>query len=291
MYSTTKLHQFIVRTSNSYGYSSQETFDYRFGRALSSVDINGNTIHYQLDDAGRVVQVTGPYELAAGVPYTIRFDYHPLSAVPWAHTAHYDPAHPGNDMETVTFMDGLQRLLQTKKDVAIFQGKGRDDKEQMIVTGRILFDGLGRQAASYYPVTEDKGSDSVFDQSFDNITPTRITYDVLDRMLTTTQPDGSVTQHSFGFGSDRTQRPQFSRKTQDANGKLTEQFINVRGLTAAQKSHTSSGDVWTSFTYDAINQQLTSTDDIGATTSSQYDMMGRRVSRTHPDQGNHSVYL
>jgi RHS repeat-associated protein len=280
-----QVHQFVVNTNNSYGYSSQARYDFRFGQLLNSVDLNNNGINYQLDDLGRVVQVTGPYELSAGVPYTIRFDYHPGSAVPWAHTAHYDPSHPGNDLETVTFMDGLERLLQIKKDVAIFQGKGQSDKEQMSVSGRILFDGLGREAAAYYPVAEDKGSDSVFNQSFDNIYPTLNTYDVLDRLLTITLPDGSVTQHSYSFSNDRAQQPQFRRKTQDANGKITEQFINVRGLTTAQKSYTSNGDVWTSFTYDAINQQLSATDDIGAITLSRYDMLGRRVNRTHPDEG------
>jgi len=280
-----QVHQFVVKVSNSYGYSSTATYDYRYGHPLSTVDLNNNTINYQLDPLGRVIQVTGPYELASGVPYTIRFDYHPGSVVPWAHTAHYDPSHPGNDLETVTFMDGLGRLLQTKKDVAIFQGKGRDDREQMAVSGRILFDGLGRQAAGYYPVTEDKGSDSVFNISFDNIAPTLTTYDVLNRAVTTTLPDGAVTMETYGFGGDRQQQTQFSTKIQDANGKITEQFTSIRGLTTSTKRYTGSGAVWTSFTYDAINQLLTAADDIGAVTSSQYDMLGRRVSRKHPDEG------
>ncbi|HEY1214975.1 MAG TPA: toxin TcdB middle/N-terminal domain-containing protein, partial [Bryobacteraceae bacterium] len=279
------VHQFAVGASNSYGYSSSATYDYRWGHPLSTVDLNNNPIQYQLDDLGRVAQVTGPYELAAGVPYTVRFDYHPASAVPWAHTAHFDPAHPGNDLETVTFMDGLSRVLQTKKDAAIFQGSGRGDIEQMIVSGRMLFDGLGRQAATYYPITEGKGSDSVFNVNFDNIAPTRTAYDVLNRDLTVTLPDGSVTQHVYGFGADRLQQTQFSNRTQDPNGKVTEQFSNIRGLTMAQKNYTSNGEIWTSFTYDAINQLLTATDNIGAVSSSQYDMLGRRVSRVHPDEG------
>src|SRR5258708_31114414 len=118
-----KLHQFLVKVTNSYGYSSQTTYDLRFGHPLSTVDLNNNTIQYQLDDLGRVTQVTGPYELAAGVSYTIRFDYHPASAVPSAHTTHYDPAHPGNDLETTTFIDGLGHQLQSKKDATIFHSK------------------------------------------------------------------------------------------------------------------------------------------------------------------------
>jgi RHS repeat-associated protein len=280
-----QMHEYVVKTSNSYGYSSTATYDFRFGQPLTTVDLNKNSIRYSLDDLGRIVQVTGPYELAAGVPYTIRFDYHPASVVPWAHTAHYDPAHPGNDLETVTFMDGVGRLLQTKKDAAIFQSKGKDDIEQMVVSGRILFDGLGRPASSYYPVTEDKGADSVFNAAFDNVSPTKTTYDVLSRVLSTTLPDGALTQDTYGFGNDRAQQTQFSTRVQDANGEVTEQFENVRGLTMARKSYTSKGYIWTSYTYDAINQLLTASDDIGAVTTSQYDMLGRQTSRIHPDQG------
>jgi len=279
------VHQYIIKASNSYGYSSQASFDLRFGRPLSTTDLNNNSIQYQLDDLGRVVQMTGPYELAAGVPYTLRFDYHPDGVVPWAHTAHYDPAHPGNDLETVTFMDGLCRPLQTKKDAAIFQGKGKADKEQMVVSGRVLFDGLGRQSAVYYPVTENKGNEGTFNPGFDNIAPTLTTYDVMQRVLTTTLPDGSVTRNTYGFGNDRQQQAQFSTRIQDANGKIQEMFTNVRSLMTAQKHYTANGDVWTSFTYDAVNQQLTATDDIGAVSGSQYDMLGRQVGVVHPDQG------
>ena len=280
-----QVHTHIVKTANSYGYSSQASFDYRFGELISSTDINGNRIVYVLDDLGRITKVTGPYELASGAPYTIRFTYHPDASIPWAQTFHYDPAHPGNDLETVTFMDGLGRTLQTKKDGALFQGEGKNDQEQMIVSGRLLFDGLGRQTAVYYPLVENLGTDSVFNKGFDKIAPTLTGYDVLNRPLTVTLPDGSVTRTAYGFGTDRQQQMQFSTTTTDANGKIAQQFMNIRGLETAHKNATGNGDVWTSFTYDAINELLSSTDDIGATTSTQYDMLGRKTSRQHPDQG------
>jgi RHS repeat-associated protein len=280
-----QVHEYIIKASNSYGYSSQAVYDYRFGRPLKTTDLNNNSILYQIDELGRVTQITGPYEMAAGLPYSIRFDYHPEAVVPWAHTAHYDPAYPGNDMETVTFMDGHGRLLQTKKDAAIFQGQGKTEKEQMIVSGRIIFDGLGRQSAAYFPVLENKGAESMINKNFDNISPATTTYDVNNRVLTSTLPDGSVTRATHSFGKDRLQQTQFSTKTLDANGKISEVFMNVKGLVLAQKNYTGKGDIWTSFTYDGMNQQLSSTDDIGATTTIQYDMLGCRISQTHPDAG------
>ena len=279
------LHQFVVKASNSYGYSSTSTFDYRFDKVLTTTDMNNNPMNYVLDNLGRVVQITGPYEIASGNPYTIRFEYHPEAAVPWTRTRHFDPAHPGNDLVTMTFTDGLDRVIQTKKDAALFQGDGKADKEQMVVSGRVLFDGLNRPATSYYPMADNSGADSIFNTTFDAITPTQTTYDVLDRVLTTTLPDGSVTQTSYGFGNDRQQQLQFAIRTVDANGKVAEQYRNVRALVTAIRRITGGGDVWTSFTYDALNQQLTSTDDIGAMTTSAYDLLGRRTSVVHPDQG------
>jgi RHS repeat-associated protein len=279
------VHSHIINLSNSYGYSSKADFDYRFGQVISTQDLNGNSINYALDDLGRVTSITGPYELASGAPYTLHFVYHPEAAVPYAQTFHFDPAHPGNDLETVTFMDGLARPLQTKKDGSIFQGDGKNDQEQMIVSGRVLFDGLGRVVSTYYPVVEDLGKDNVFNSNFDKIAPTVTSYDVLNRVLSLTLPDGAVTRTAFDFGSDRQQQAQFHTTTTDANGKITEQFTDVRGLVTARKVNTGSGGVWTSFAYDAISQESSATDDIGATLSYEYDMLGRRTVRQHPDEG------
>lgn len=280
-----QVHSHIVKVTNIYGYSSEAGYDFRFGTLINSKDENANEITYELDDLGRTVKITGPYEKASGAGYTILFAYHPEAPVPWAKTRHFDPAHPGDDLETVTFIDGLARVLQTKKDGAIFQGAARSDKEQIIVSGRILFDGLGRQAAVYYPTQEDLGTDSVFNPVFDAVPPTRTTYDVLNRVLSVTLPDNSVTEHSYAFGQDRQGQTQFSTHTRDAEGKVSEQFANVRQLITSMKQYTGQGDIWTSFTYDAINQELTTTDAIGATIVSAYDMFGRRISRLHPDEG------
>ncbi|WP_017733373.1 hypothetical protein [Nafulsella turpanensis] len=45
------------------------------------------------------------------------------------------------------------------------------------------------------------------------------------------------------------------------------------------------GDIWTSFTYNAIGEQRTATNDLDHTTVSEYDQLGRRKTRLHPDAG------
>ena len=71
----------------------------------------------------------------------------------------------------------------------------------------------------------------------------------------------------------------------DANGKQTEQFTDVRGRVTAVKNYTTEKAIWTSFKYNAINEQIEAMDDLGHTTFSTYDNFGRRITRTHPDAG------
>ncbi len=233
----------------------------------------------------RVRNITGPYEQGGGNK-TIEFEYHPEAQIPWALTRHYDPSDPQNKLETEIYVDGLGRVLQTKKDAAIFQGEGKADTEVMIVSGRVEFDAFGRTVSALYPVTEAKDdTPGGFNTTKDEVKPTLTGYDVLNRTTKVTLPDGAITETLYGFGSDRDGVQQFSTKTTDANGKQTEQFTDVRGRVSAVKNYTSEKDIWTSFKYNAINEQVEATDDLGNTTFSQYDNLGRRTTRVHPDAG------
>lgn len=43
--------------------------------------------------------------------------------------------------------------------------------------------------------------------------------------------------------------------------------------------------MWTSFAYNAINEQIAAINDLGHETLSEYDWFGRRTQRVHPDAG------
>ena len=278
------VHTYSVKVSNSYGYTSESAYDFKYGQLVMSKDANGNQITYELDNVGRVAKITGPYE-KGGSGYTLKFEYHPEASVPWALTRNYDPSDPKNDLMTAIFVDGLSRVLQTKKDVAIYTGDGKADTEMMAVSGRIKFDAFGRTIKALYPITEPVGTAGVMNTNEDTVKPTLTTYDVLNRALTVTLPDNTVTQTLHGFESDRDGKKQFSTKTIDANGKQTEQFTDVKGRVTSVKNYTSNKPIWTSFRYNAINEQIETTDDLGHTTFSTYDNLGRRTSRKHPDAG------
>ncbi len=276
------VHSYVTAVRDAYGYSSSTTYDYKFGQVLSTTDINGKQTVYQIDDLGRITNITGPYELESGQDYTIHFDYFPNAEIPWAQTQHYDPEHPENPIETAIFIDGLGRVLQTKKDGAIFKGKDAEDKEVMLVSGKVMYDAFGRSITSYYPVSEDKGNIGTFNTQVDKVKPTTVEYDALDRALITTLPDGAKTETLYGFGEDRDGNSQFMTRVTDANGIITESFTDVKGRQTAVKAP---GDIWTSFVYNAINELVSVTDAEDNTTVSTYDILGRRLSRLHPDAG------
>ena len=281
-----EVHTYTTNVTDGYGYSSSSTYDYKFGQMLLNTDLNGHQMRYQIDNLGRITTITGPFELTAGKPYTIAFEYHPEAEIPWAKTKHYDPAHPSNDIETVTFTDGLARSIQVKKDVDLHTGPQAPDQENMTVSGRVNYDAFGRAIESYYPVSEAKGSEALFNPAFDPIQPTKTTFDVLDRTLTVTLPDNAVSTMSYGFGNDRDGALQFSTKATDANGIWKESYTNVRGLTkAVQEQYSQGSNVWTSFNYNAINELLVAKDDQNNEIQSTYDWMGRRTKVIHPDAG------
>lgn len=281
---------FPAQVTDSYGYTSSSTFDYRFGQVLTSTDMNGQVIYREIDDVGRLTRFIGPYESAADVDYTIKFEYAPKANVPYALTQHYDPQHPDNPMETATFIDGLTRVLQVKKDGDVYDPAIGDDVEKRIVSGRVLFDAFGRTTTTHYPVEEEMGTAiNNFNPAFDNIQPTTTTYDVLDRTQKISLPDGAMTETRYDFANDRDGNKQFLTKVIDANGNEKDQYTNVRGLVTATLDYIDDapehGDIWTSYQYNAINELIRVSDDHNNETLSEYDWYGRRISRDHPDHG------
>ncbi|MCK7532536.1 MAG: hypothetical protein MZV63_16665 [Marinilabiliales bacterium] len=139
-------------------------------------------------------------------------------------------------METAAFKDGIGRQIQTKKDIALFTGAQSLDTEVMMVSGSTTFDAFRRPIIQYYQITEPKGSSiSVYNPNADDVKPHRLTYDVLNRMLTDTIQNDTVLKTEYGFGSDRNGAQQFDIKSFDGNGIYTNRFYNVRGLLTSTK--------------------------------------------------------
>lgn len=271
---------------DSFGYRSTAAYDLRFGLQTESADINGQKTVSEYDALGRLTAVTGPHDHGAGRP-TIAFAYHPDAPVPHAVTRHLDRDATGavkdDTIDTVTFTDGVGRVVQTKKDATV------GGKDVMTVSGRLVFDALGRTVEQYHPLTEPKGdTGTAFNTAFDTVRPTTHTYDVLDRALRTALPDGTSTSVAYGFGEDRAGTTQFETVSTDAKGNRTTAYSDVREQqTAIREPGAKAGDapIWTSYAYDPLGEVLKVVDDHGNITTSAYDHLGRRTVVDSPDAG------
>ena len=274
-----------VSVTDSFGYASTADYDLKYGAVTRTTDLNANSILYAYDPFGRVSTITGPYQTGTGHA-TIAFEYHHDALPAWALTRHLDVYRNINDpIETVLFVDGLARAIQTKKDGTIHQSPTAAAKDVQIVSGHQTFDFVGRTIEQYYPVTEPLGQQGKFNPDIDAIRPTVTTYDVLDRTLSITIPDLTATTMAYGFGADRDGQLQFLTRVTDANGNAKESFRDVNEQITAVKEFNAGATIWTSYAYDALNQIVRVSDDKNNQTLALYDNLGRRTHLNSPDAG------
>src|SRR5262249_7968378 len=118
--------------------------------------------------------------------------------------------------------------------------------------------------------------------------PTSFAYDVLDRMVQASFPNGAVTRMSYGFGTlDGVTRLAHTRT--DPNGRAATLYDDVRGnVLGVQQTNTIAGGprtLITRYVYDAMSQLTAVTDPKGFTTQVEHDTLGHRVAVTSPDSG------
>lgn len=272
------VHKYITLTTDAFGYTSTSTWDYRFGALLSTVSINEEPTNYTIDNRGRLVAITGPYEIAAGKPYTIAYEYNPQDVTPNAVTRHYDPEHNA-DIVLVNFGDGLGRIVQDKKQVALFKGKNAEDELRMRVSGATMFDAFGRTVSEYYPVTEVLGTETILNGATGKPASTTH-FDVLDRVTQKVLADGAETNITYSIVDGL-----FSGSVTDALGNIKEIQNDVRGRKRFFKETGPGGIITTRYDYNALSELVKVTDNAGNEFTAIYDNLGRKTSTSHPDAG------
>ncbi|ACY15442.1 SpvB/TcaC N-terminal domain-containing protein [Haliangium ochraceum] len=281
---------YVVRTDDSFGYYATSEYDLRFGAPLRETDINGNSVTSSYDAFGRAHRVSGPYELERGLAYAIEFGYAPDAAVPFATTAHMDVFRNAADpIETVTFVDGLGRVTQTKKDGTLHRGVDAPAEDVMIVSGRTLHDPWGRAIAQWFPTEEPKNDalNQAFKAEADgSAPPTEMRYDVLDRTLETVIPDGTLTSQSYALASALSGNGLWLLTTTiDAEDNRGDAYRDARGNIRAVVEYLDGRGITTRYEYDPLQQIRRVFDAEGNLTRSEYDLAGRRTDVVHPDSG------
>jgi RHS repeat-associated protein len=271
-------HQYMTEIKDAFGYQNKMDYNYRFGIPEKTTDRNDQSTIYTLDGKGRVATIKAPYEFASGKPYTIAYQYFPEAKVPYAKTRNYDP-ELDKDIETYTYTDGLGRTLQVKKTASLFTAAGSPDKEALIVSGKVIYDGLGRPITNYYPTTTTT-IDNNFSTAVSNVAPTKTEYDEVSRAVKVTLPDGSTNTTTFEL-ENYDGLPVLRTTQTDALNKTSQTYTDATGQNLASMQN----DLLTKYDTNALGEMIKVTDAMNHITKSSYDWLGRRIEFTHPDAG------
>ncbi len=275
------VQSFVTGTTDSHGYTSSAEWDYGFGEVKKTTDLNGNVTRRVLDGFGRIRDIYGPYDTTAP---TAHVDYH-LSGIPYAITRNLLPG--GGTLDTVTLVDGLERMTQTKK-TALAYGKGLG----WSVTGQLFFDAMGRVAAQGQTFFEPGTSPYYRDGT--PIYPKYMSYDALGRTVQTIEPiepsddhpDGkAVTVMAYGFGTAGTAFTRLSATVTDPMGKVRVMYRDPSDHVVGVDEHNAGDVATTHYGYDPLGELLQVADARGNLTSLVYDWLGRRTTLQSPDAG------
>ncbi len=285
-------NKYVVSTKDAFGYDVSSKYNYFFDKVVLFTDQAGNSMEYNYDTFGRVIKIKGPKEIADQKPYTIKYDYYyeredsmNIALCISGKTSHYDVQHPGNDIETVVLIDDFARPRAILKDIEI------EGQEYMSISGDVLFDAFGRAIINYLPGYAEKGGWSTpnckyspLGNTFEDAHYTETLYDELDRVIQSIDPEGneSFTEYTIDDGLFITHSKIQQTSSVDI---ISETFGDVNNRIIKTKNVGPGGDIFTHFTYNAIGELLSYTDDEGIETSYNYDWLGRRTAVNHPDNG------
>ena len=276
-----EVHSYPISVRDTFGHTSYaQDYDFRFGVPRTLIDKYGSRMEYTLDAWGRILTIRGPKEIDSSVLYTIRYQYNrtvlnsngTIEQPASTFTFNYDPAHPGNDIEIYTYSDGLGRIIQTKKDADV------NGVEQKVISGKVIYDALGRTIENYYPTVQALG-DTTYYTGVDTVNPSMTHYDLLDRPLRQEAPDGTFQTFSYGFGQDAIGHTLFKTTAIDQRGHPSIVLKDVNDLQWGIKP---AGEPYVYFAYDLMGQ----CDSVYSSISNDfcrkytYDMLGRKTSYT-----------
>lgn len=311
----TEFYKYVTSITDAFNYTSTALYNSDFDKVEMTTDMSGNDMIYKYDDFGRTTDIIAPKELNSGSEYTIRFEYYPYvdllpdgsevtydpldpensTFMPVAVTKHHDQQHPNDDIETYTFIDGLARPIQVKKDISLNKSedptKGADYYEALSVSGKTEFDEFGRAVKQFHPWFEGKEDNTKFKiNEYDSPFSSETVYDELDRPVKSIDPEGNISLMEYSLGEDIDGIMAIKTKSDvDQNGAqhiITETYKDVAGRVISTNNVGGiNGSIWTTFNYNEIGELLSYTDAEDKSTTYTYDMFGRKIRVEHPDNG------
>ncbi|AYM99606.1 RHS repeat-associated core domain-containing protein [Chryseobacterium sp. 3008163] len=284
-YDDTVTGKYVTQVKDIHNIKSTSTYNPLFDVVTRKVDTGGNAMVFYYDGFGRPSSIMGPNEIASNstVP-TVKYKYWTDHAgivnnnnaikIYRASTSNYDPEYASinNTIMTDTYADFLGRIVQVKKDVEL------SGTERRSVSGRTVFDILGRTIQQYHPKYENLGNANL-NLNGANGPSTSQSYDNQGRVVSATNEDGNtkVTQYAITNNLFKT--------TEEFLNQKSESYANAEGKIVQKDDYLYSQALSTIFNYNTIGELMEVTDPEGMTTSYSYNLAGRRILQRHPDKG------
>ncbi len=275
---------YVTSITDSHGYTSTADYDFRFGEATTTTDVNGKVTARAFDAFGRLERLAGPKDTLAAPTVWITYAHDAAPAYAWTHNRL--PRRAGDSrgsVDTVIVMDGLGRTIQTKKTAEMAtseQTKGIG----WSVSGHQVYDAMGRVALQGQTFGSFSSRPEYVPGTPRN--PTRFLYDDLGRMIETVEPDGSITRVDIGFGMPAgsvTRR--YRTVATDAEGHAKATYKDAADRVVAVEERIEGRTPTTSYEYNPVGDLRKIVDAAGNTTWAEYDLLGRRTKLVNPDTG------
>jgi RHS repeat-associated protein len=282
-----EVHTYIKKTTDAFNYFSEATYEYTYGTEKTLTDTNGNMFTKKYDIFGRLQSIETEYD-SPNYP-SVEFQYFhtdfPARAVTKNKILFNDDHNPitydeSETLDTVIIIDGIGRVMQTKKEGEVLIDGDTTPTHGMNVSGKVIYDELGRVWQQGQPVFQDEVDTRYYDAELRN--PTITTYDVLGRSLVTELSDEKKstleTEYRFENGF-------FKTIVTDPNNNRKISYSDVRENIVRIDQFNHGKTLTTRYEYSLLNEIEKVADAKNNITSVTYDSLGRRTSINNPDMG------
>lgn len=269
---------FPTSTTDALGHVTSLVTDPARGVVSSAIDANGKATTLSYDAVGRLRKVWKPNNPTSGTP-SIEYLYSVTGTTPAKVTTRVRQSATAV-LESFAFADGFGRTVQTQRrrswgPVGVVLDDSRYDSRGLQTTNTPQFVDLNATAGTYLVVPANAANQ------------TRSTFDTRGRLITSAHYGNGTFQFQSTLAYDgrtiTTLRP--SGSTSGSPAKTIETYGGLGELKETRSATSATTWATTTYTYDALGQQRTVNDPIGALTTSNYDLVGRVTSKIDADRG------
>ncbi|AGS80659.1 RHS repeat-associated core domain protein [Leptospira phage vb_LkmZ_Bejolso9-LE1] len=244
-------NSYITKTVNSLGHQSLKTYDYVFGKELTSTDVNGNVSQNLYDFYGRKIGAKYPGETN------------------WSEVVEYiQTGSPSGEKVKRTISDPKTGDSYTQESHDAF---GRTIKTERLITDAVVF----TQDTTY----NSNGTVSSKNEPYLGSVPfltTNYTYDIENKVTKAVDTSGKVNDISYSGYNTTT--------LTSVSGTQIETLLETKNQLGQVLSKTKNGkSIGYAYNSQGIANRIT--DPEGKNVTLVYDLLGNKISQTTPDTG------